>query len=283
MKREKVMSLGDGTDKIRKKLEKKEKDIISLGLDLNNKSIREKLLVIAHYYHLLQNLGDDTRATKINFDYYWSLARDKIQRAKESEHRLHEIAQSCLIEQHIKAWNLAQYYYEKGSKILCQMMVTVMDYIIQETTDGASILYLDKDRSSYFQLIDEIAVLNRDYEECYYFLCVYDFCTEKIAEYTGINEYRQLNKEHVRIDKNGLPKKVMDSINMLREIAGSSKKDYFIDIDNVINLKPLYVDKLLAECYSKAVQEYQDEAKAMTFFSSLVIKVDEYYESYMKE
>lgn len=282
------MSLSDNAKKLRKKIEKQEENTVIYEMTdyeagQNTKAVRDQMLRIAHYYHLLQNMGDDNPDNKAKLETYWAIAREKIQKAKESESRCKEIAQSCLIDQHTKAWNITEYYYEKGSKILCQMMVTIMDYIIQEKADGKSILYKDKDRSSYFQLLDEIIALNRDYEECYYFLCTYDFCTEKIAEFTNINEYKQLNKEHERIIENGLPQKVIDSIEALREIAGDSKKEYFIDIVKAFKPEPLYSEEIMEECYKKAIEEYQDEVKAMTIFSSLVIKVDEYYEAYMRE
>jgi len=284
------MSLS-GTDyvvKLKEKVNKAEEDSLIIEMEdyssgANTKAVRDQMLRMAHYYHLLQNMGDEDPENKSKLETYWAIAREKIQKSKESEARWKEIAQSCLIDQHTKAWNMAEYYYEKGSKVLCQMMVTLMDYIIQEKADGTSILYKGADRTSYFDLLDEIKELQEQYEECYYFLCAYDFCTEKIASFTNIKEYKQLNKEHERIIINGLPKKVTECINTLKEIAGESKKDYFIDIVKAFKPEPLYLEELLEECYQKAVEQYQDEVKAMTIFATLVIKTDEFYEAYMKE
>ena len=274
--------------KLRDKVNKEEEkslfvEIADYESGENTKAVRGQMLRMAHYYHLLQNMGDEDPENRSKLETYWAIAREKISKAKESETRWHEIAESSLIDQHTRAWNMAEYYYEKGSKILCQMMVTLMDYIIQEKADGTSILYKGTDRSDYFNLLDEITELQQQYEECYYFLCAYDYCTEKIASFTNIKEYKQLNKEHERIIVNGLPKKVTECINTLKEIAGDSKKDYFIDICKAFKPEPLYLEELLEECYQKSVKEYQDEVKAMTIFATLVIKTDEYYEAYMKE
>lgn len=284
------MSLS-GTDyvvKLKEKINKQEESSLFIEIEdysagANTKAVRDQMLRLAHYYHLLKNMGDEDPENTTKLETYWAIAREKIQKAKESEGRWKEIAQSCLIDQHTKAWNMAEYYYEKGSKVLCQMMVTLMDYIIQEKAEGTSILYKGADRTSYFDLLDEIKELQEQYEECYYFLCAYDFCTEKIASFTNIKEYKQLNKEHERIIVNGLPRKVTECINTLKEIAGDSKKDYFIDICKAFKPEPLYLEELLEECYQKAVKQFQDEVKAMTIFATLVIKTDEFYEAYMKE
>ena len=284
------MSLS-GTDyvlKLKEKINKQEESNLIIEIEeyyagANTKATREQMLRLAHYYHLLINMGDEDPENTTKLETYWAIAREKIQKAKESEGRWKEIAQACLIDQHTKAWNMAEYYYEKGSKVLCQMMVTLMDYIIQEKAEGTSILYKGTDRTSYFDLLDEIKELQEQYEECYYFLCAYDYCTEKIASFTNIKEYKQLNKEHERIIVNGLPRKVTECINTLKEIAGDSKKDYFIDICKAFKPEPLYLEELLEECYQKAVKQFQDEVKAMTIFATLVIKTDEFYEAYMKE
>lgn len=247
----------------------------------NTKQMRQQLLRITHYYHLLQNLGDP-KVDSEKMEQYWALAKVKIQKAKECEGRWREIAEANLIDEHTRAWNLAEYYYEKATKILCQMMITIMDYLLQEQA-GFSILYKGKDKSSYFDLLDEITSLNGAYVECCCFLSVYDYCTQKIADFTGIEEYRCLVKEHERIVTNGMPDKVTEAMEKLREIAGADKAEYFIDICRAYTPQPPYYEDILDEQYKRAVGFYGDEVKAMTVFSSLVIKLDEYYEVCIKE
>ncbi len=247
----------------------------------NTKQTRRKLLCLSHYYYLLSNLGDQNAKSE-KMEQYRALAKIKIQKAKDYEGRRREIAEANLIDEHTRAWNLAEYYYEKATKILCQMTITLMDYLLQEQA-GFSLLYKGKDKSSYFNLLDEITSLNSDYIECCCFLSSYDYCTQKIADFTGIEEYRQLVKEHERIMTNGMPDRVSDAILKLKEIAGESKAEYFIDICRAYTPQPPYYEDILEEQYRKAVGYYGDEVRAMRMFSNLVIKVDEYYEACIKE
>lgn len=282
------MSSNDEIKRIKEKLQKIEEPILILetsehAAGENTKEIRESILWIAHYYHLLQNLGDgDSADDQSKLEEYLSLARIKIQKAREYEGKKKEIAELSLIDQHTRAWNMAEYYYEKGSKILCQMIITLMDYMLQEK-GAPSILYRGKDKSSYFNLLDEITALNNDYLECFCFLCAYDFCTEKIADFTGIKEYRKLIREHERIITNGLPGKVADSIKQLEQIAGPAKSEYFIDLRKAFTPTPLYSIDMLSEAYQRGVSMIGDEVTAMTIFSSLVINVDQLYEGCIKE
>ncbi len=280
------MSLSDAAKSLWIKIGDQEADTLQFEIEehatgRNTKHARQQLIRIAHYYHLLQNLGDPN-ADSEKMEQYWTLAKLKIQKAKDYDGRWREIAEANLIDEHTRAWNLAEYYYEKATKILCQMTITLMDYLLQEQA-GISILYKDKDKSSYFNLLDEITALNRDYVECCCFLSSYDYCTQKIAEFTGIEEYRKLVKEHERIMTNGMPDRVTEAIQRLKEIAGESKAEYFVDICRAYTPQPPYDEDVLEEQYKKAVDYYGGEVKAMTMFSNLVIKADEFYEACIKE
>ena len=115
------------------------------------------------------------------------------------------------------------------------------------------------------------------------FLSSYDYCTQKIADFTGIEEYRGLVKEHERIVTNGMPARVTEAMEKLKEIAGEGKAEYFIDICRAYTPQPPYYEDVLEEQYKKAVAYYGDETMAMARFSNLVIKADEYYEACIKE
>ena len=280
------MSLSNTAKSLWVKIGDREEDTLRFEIEehasgRNTRQMRQQLLRIAHYYHLLQNLGDPN-ANSEKMERYWTLAKVKIQKAKDYEGRWREIAEANLIDEHTRAWNLAEYYYEKATKILCQMTITLMDYLLQEQA-GFSILYKGKDKSSYFDLLDEITSLNSDYIECCCFLSSYDYCTEKIADFTGIEEYRQLVKEHERSVANGMPDRVTEAMLKLRETAGESKAEYFIDICRAYTPQPPYYADVLEEQYRKAVDYYGGEVKAMAMFSNLVIKVDEFYEACVKE
>ena len=280
------MSLSDKAIKLRDKAEKESEKVLMAEFEeydagRNTRRERRQLLRIAHYYHLLQNMGIDDSGYRM--EKYWELANKKIQQAREYDGKTREIAESRLIDEHIRAWNMAEYYYERGTKVLCQMMITLMDYILQEKT-GASILYKGKDQSSYFDLLDEITGLNEEYISCYGFLCAYDFCTEKIADFMGIGEYRQLLKEHERIIANGMPKRVTETITQLQKAAGDGKAEYFTDICRAYTPEPPYSEDELERIYQKILKEgfEGNDVLAMTVFSTLVVKVDEYYEEFIK-
>lgn len=269
-------------ENIRKKIEVLEESTLigrlqEFSTQVNTSTVRDQYLKLAHYTYLLQYLGDESAETKLKLDKYLEVAKSKIEKARDSEAKKREMAELCLIEEHIKAWNMAQYYYERASKTLCQMMITTMDYIIQEKADQ-SILYKGKKKSSYFTLLDEIIELNKEYEKSYYFLCAYDFCTKKIADVTGIKEYKNLIQEHLRIIENGIPEKVKNAIIVLKDIAGEEKKEYFIDIERAFNQKPEYSEKLLQKCYDDAMKVYKSENNFMTYFSGFVVVVDDAYE-----
>ena len=280
------MSLSEATNSLWKKIGEQEEDAMQIEIEehasgRNTRSTRQRLIRLAHYYHLLQNLGDSEANTE-RMELYWSLAKVKLQKAREYDGLWREIAEANLIDEHTRAWNLAEYYYEKATKILCQMTITLMDYLLQERA-GFSILYKGKDKSSYFTLLDEIISLNDGYQECCRFMSVYDYCTMRIADFTGIEEYRQLIKEHERIVANGMPQRVTEAMEKLQEIAGEEKAEYFIDIHRAYEPQPPYHEDVLKEQYEKAVAFYGGEIKAMAVFSNLVIKTDEYYERCIKE
>ncbi|MDD6488333.1 MAG: hypothetical protein PUG48_00755 [Clostridia bacterium] len=274
--------------KLREKINQQEQNplfdkAVIQSTNINTAKFRDQMLKMVHYYYLLQCMGDESNDNKKNMEFYLKIARQKISSARESAVIPKQIAEVYLINQHTKAWNMAEYYYEKGSKILCQMMITLMDYIIHTRLNETSILYKNLNREKYLNLPDEIKVLNKDYEECYLFLCVYDYCTDKIADFTKIIEYKQLTKEHERIIENGLPRKVTDCINILQEIADANKKDYISDICKTFNPEPLFSEELFEECYQKAVQEYHNDINAMAMFAGLVIKTDEFYGKTIKK
>lgn len=280
------VSLSEATKSLWVKIGGQEEKVLQIEMEehasgRNTKSTRQQLIRLAHYYHLLQNMGD-SKANPKRMELYWNLAKSKLRKAREYDGIWREVAEANLIDEHTRAWNLAELYYEKATKILCQMTITLMDYLLQERA-GFSILYKGKDKSSYFTLLDEIISLNEGYQECCCFLSAYDYCTMKISDFVGIEEYRQLVKEHERIVVNGMPRRVMEVMEKLQEIAGEEKAEYFVDIRRAYEPQPPYFEDILEQQYEKAVSFYGDEVKAMSVFCDLVIKTDKYYEQCVKE
>ncbi len=248
----------------------------------NTKAVREKLIKTSHYYHILQLMGDpDLDEDKMNITL--DLAKEKITKVKDRKMQRTEVVKINLIGSHTSAWNIAHYHYEKAVKTLCMMMVTFMDYIIQEQ-GGESVIYDGLDKTKYFNLLDEITALNEDYQDDYLSVCAFDFCTKKLGAYMDIPEYGDIAKEHDRVGINGNPKRVTKIKDRLKEICGERRRDVFIDIDKAYTPEPLYSEELFEECYQKALERYDNnEEMAMSDFNGLVSWVNMIYQSYVKQ
>ena len=247
----------------------------------NTKEVREKLIKTSHYYHILQLMGDpklDEDKMNITLD----LAKEKITKVKDRDMQRTEVVKINLIGNHTSAWNIAHYHYEKAVKTLCMMMVTFMDYIIQEQ-GGESVIYDGLDMSKYFNLLDEITALNEDYQEDYFSVCAFDFCTKKLGEYLNIPEYKYIANEHDRISINGNPARVTKIMNRLKNICGESRREVFIDIEKAYTPEPVYLEEVFEACYEKALDQYDNnEEVAMYDFNGLVAWVNTIYQNHVR-
>lgn len=153
------------------------KEYIEFARKSSRKAVRDKIIAMNHYYHILLLMGEPN-LDKVQMYVYNELASEKIAKLKDQELRHKELIKLNLLSTHTSAWNIAHFHYEKAIKILCMMMVTLMDYIIQEQ-GGLSILYQTLDTTKYFNLLDEITSLNADYQDEYFSICAFDFCTKK--------------------------------------------------------------------------------------------------------
>lgn len=236
------------------------------------------MLDLTHYYYILQKHGVKNQNTSQRLREIRGYALERVKKTRDHQEQRKGSAELYVTEQHNLAWNMAEYYYEKASKTLCQMMITVMDYILQAKT-GTSVLYESIDRISYFDLLDEIETLNKTYISCFNFLSVYDYCTEQIATFTGINEYKTLDKEHERIIENGMPARVSSAIEALIRTSEGRDHDGFTNLEKAFSSNPGYYEQRLAKCFKMAVKDHKDEIIAMRNFSGFVIRMDEYYEA----
>ena len=248
----------------------------------NTKAVREKLIKTSHYYHILQLMGDqDLDEDKMNITL--DLAKEKITKVKNRDMQRTEVVKINLIGNHTSAWNIAHYHYEKAVKTLCMMMVTFMDYIIQEQ-GGESVIYEGLDKTKYFNLLDEITALNEDYQDDYFSVCTFDFCTKKLGKYMNIPEYDDIAKEHDRIGINGNPERVTKIMNKLKSICGEQRREVFIDIEKAYTPEPLYSEEIYEACYEKALEQYDNnEELAMSDFNGLVSWVNMIYQTHVKQ
>lgn len=248
----------------------------------NTKAVREKLIKTSHYYHILQLMGDqDLDEDKMNITL--DLAKEKITKVKNRDIQRTEVVKINLIGNHTSAWNIAHYHYEKAVKTLCMMMVTFMDYIIQEQ-GGESVIYEGLDKTKYFNLLDEITALNEDYQDDYFSVCTFDFCTKKLGKYMNVPEYDDIAKEHERIGINGNPERVTKIMNKLKSICGEQRREVFIDIEKAYTPEPLYSEEIYEACYEKALEQYDNnEELAMSDFNGLVSWVNMIYQTHVKQ
>ncbi len=247
----------------------------------NTKAIREKLIKTSHYYHILKLMGDqdlDERKMDITF----ALIKEKIIKVKDKDMQRTEVIKSNLIGNHTSAWNIAHYHYEKAIKTLCMMMVTFMDYIVQEKGEE-SILYEGLDKTKYFNLLDEITALNEEYQDDYFSICAFDFCTKKLGEYMEIPEYSNIAREHNRVINNGNPELVTTVMQRLKKICGDRRREVFIDIEKAYTPEPLYLEEIFDLCYQKALEQYESEEIAMSDFAGLVSRVNMLYQGNVRQ
>ena len=247
----------------------------------NTKAVREKLIRTNHYNHILQLMGDpDLDENKM--DIIFALAKEKITKVKDKDMQRTEVIKINLIGNHTSAWNIAHYHYEKAIKTLCMMMVTFMDYIIQEQ-GGESVIYEGLDKTKYFNLLDEITALNEEYQDDYFSICAFDFCTKKLGEYMDIPEYSDIAREHNRVINNGNPQRVTKVMNRLKEMCGERRREVFIDIEKAYTPEPLYSEDIFEMCYNKAIEQFETEEIAMSDFPGLVARVNMIYQRNVKQ
>jgi len=281
------MSLSEKDEKFKARMKAYMEKLLGEELDEyyvkndNTKAVREKLIKTNHYHHLLQMMGDE-ELDQSEVNTVFALAKEKIIKVKDKDEQHREVIQMNLVDGHTAAWNIANYHYEKATKTLCQMMITLMDYIIQEKGED-SILYENLDKTKYFSLLDEIIALNEDYEDSYFSLCAYDFCTSKVGDFMKIPEYKTLDKMHERLIRNGNPARVSMVMKRLKEICGETRREVFIDIEKAYISEPLYSDEIFEMCYQKAIEQTETEENAMSDFTALVARVNQMYQRNVKQ
>ena len=257
------------------------KEYIEYAEKKNVKAAHEELIRLNHWNHILK-LMSDPDLDEENMYILLALAKEKIAEEKDDSLQITELVKINLIGTHTSAWNIAHFHYERAIKTLCMMMVTLMDYIIQEQ-GGESVLYQNLDTSKYFNLLDEITILNEDYRNDYFSICSFDFCTKKLGKYVDVPEYADIAKEHNRVINNGNPERVKTVMNRLKEICGENRKGVFTDIEKAYTPQPSYSEKIFESCYQEALQGYGTEEMAMSDFSGLVAKVNMLYRLRLKK
>jgi hypothetical protein len=257
------------------------------GITDNTKLTRNRYMRLLHYYHILSQMGEGN-ANNDKENMTFSLLKDKILKITNKNVQERELVQINLVNAHTNAFTLAEHFYEKSSKSLCQMMITLMDYILQEK-NNISLLYTAdiEEYRNFPSLLEEIKSLNRVYLDSYFFLCAYDYCSEKLSDYMDIKEYKNLTKEHTRIIENGIPQRVSRTISFLKDVVKNdkAKSEIMQDIELAYTPEPPYKEDILKNCYQEVLMnKYNNNIDlAMSEFRNFVISVDNTYEKYFGE
>lgn len=242
----------------------------------NTEGRRKKLLWFVHCLHILRLDGGISVNDEQEILAVEELKR-KISRCSDSETVRKESIRLSVINDHTHTWYIARHYYEKCSKILCQMMVTVMDFML-EVKMGESVLYSPEEKLSGIRMEKELALLSKAFNESYYYMCVYDYCTGKLAEYVDVPEYELLMPEHRRIVANGLPARLMRVADAYCKMMGIPD---IIGDAAVKDPEVLYDEKLLAQVYDSEISKYVDLDFAMNNYQNIVAAVDYAYAAQM--
>lgn len=238
----------------------------------NSDSRRKKLLWFIHCIHILRldgsiSVNDSSEEAAVD-----ELKR-KLSRCTDSDTQRRETIMLSVINDHTHTWYIARHYYEKCSKLLCQMMITVMDFILEAET-GRNVLYSEADKKAGVSLDRELELLSKAFRESYCYMCVYDYCTVRLAEFAEIGEYELLMPEHRRITANGLPAKLMKIADAYCTAKGVSD---IIKDKAVKEPELLYDEKLLAKVYDREIQKYISTEYAMNNYQNMVSAVDMAY------
>lgn len=235
----------------------------------------EGLIKICHYDHILRLMGDHESKNRIMY-YAYVVAKDRAVKLNDRSLQNTALIKLNLVAAHSSAWNIAHFHYERAIKTLCMMMVTLMDYIIQEQ-GGESVLYSDLDKTKYFDLIEEMTALNKDYILDYTAICAFDFCSKKLGVYMDIPEYADIAREHERVINNGNPRRVKIVMNRLKAICSDDRRSVFMKIEQAYTPEPLYSEEIFEDCYRRAVSEFGSEENAIEDINALISKVSAFY------
>lgn len=101
--------------------------------------------------------------------------------------REHEnVCASCL-DGHSFDWSTARQYYEKCSKILCQTIINILEDVIEQ--DKVILyIYTDEEMGRAFDTGEELKSLVCSFAKAYLYLCSYDCCTKRFADFWGFGD-----------------------------------------------------------------------------------------------
>lgn len=244
----------------------------------NSEARRQKLLSFIHYLHILRL--DGSLPVEDNDEVMaMEELKAKIKRIADRDRLRREAIKLSVINDHTHTWYIARHYYEKCSKILCQMMITILDAMLEGET-GESLLYTSAEKKNGFSVEREISVLSKNFRDSYFYMCAYDYGTMRLAEYVGIEEYALLMPEHRRIAANGLPRRLE---RIVTEYCKKTGADKIIGESFVTDPEQLYDEKLLEKVYGDMAGDYSDIDEVMHNYQNFIAEFDFAYAAELKK
>lgn len=253
----------------------------NFGVKENTPEYREALVKYVHYMHIMDLIGAESPSGYRTNDVF-PIVKEHVYQENDPKLKREYIVKLNLISGHVSAWNISHYHYERATKALCMMMVTLMDYIIQEQ-GGTSILYDGVEKAEYYSLLKEMAHLNGEYSESYLFIYVFDYCTKKIGSYVGVQAYADVSDEHERIVESGNPQRVSTVLQRLKMLSDKNQADVMREIDRTYTPEPQYTEAQMETCYKEAVRMYGSEEAAMGDYTGLVAVMADLYTKIFKQ
>lgn len=265
-------------DKLKKLAEQVEKtDLLEpgeYGKQKNTPARRRKLLQYLHRVHILR-MESSSRVDEVREAMAIEELKARIPAVADPAERNHENVCAACLDGHSFAWNVARQFYEKCSKILCQTIITIMEQAAEQDM-GVSYIYTDEEMGRVFDAGDELESLARSFANSYSYLCTYDFCTKKFAEFWGFEEYSLLTPEHIRLAVNFIPARVT----LVEGKYNSFHKDKPLKAaDFMKNPEVLYREDILESLFQRAFAVYDTPEDAFYDIANMVRYINVMYQS----
>lgn len=238
----------------------------------NTNAIRHQLVRMIHYGHVMH--VTNVYGGKEIFLAVWAPVRDMLSHGRASQSRDRDIILRQLVDEHMSVISAGEFYYEQANKILAQMTATILDYMLQIKA-GYTFLYRELDRSKCVDLLGEIQSLNYGYKKNCYKMIANDLCCKKLADYTGVMEYRDLLGEYERMHINGMPSTVTAALEQLEAMAGEEQREYYESVRLAYAQDVVVTDEEFNTVYQQVVKSVfnNNEWDVMAMFAVLTQEV----------
>lgn len=248
------------------------------GKQKNTAARRRKLLQYLHRVHIIRMAGSG-KVDEVREAMAIEELKVRIAAVPDPLVRNHENVCAACLDGHSFAWNAARQFYEKCSKILCQTIINILEEVIEQEK-GISYIYTDEEMGRVFDTQEELKSLAMSFAKTYCYLCTYDFCTKKFAEFWGFEEYSLLTPEHTRLAINFLP----DRLKLVEGKYNLYHKDKPLKVTECMkDPQILYREDILEPLFQKAYALYDSPEDAFYDFANLTRYINMLYQRQLHE